>query len=67
MLPGPDIELAAVDDTRKLEQDGKPATNPHSITRSNIHVITGVFPQSLVTDTAGQEVTMFSYIHSLDE
>ena len=62
LLPGPDIQLAAVDDTRELEQNGKPATDPHPITRGNIHVITGVFPQGLDRDTAGHKFIKWNII-----
>lgn len=46
-LPCPDVQFAAVDDTRQLKEDRKPATNPDSITGGDVHVITGVFSQSL--------------------
>lgn len=46
-LPGTNIQFAAVDDARELKQNGKPAANPHPITRGDIHVVTGVFPQGL--------------------
>lgn len=59
-LPGADIQLAAVDDTRKLKQDGKPATNPNPITRGNIHVITGVFPQGLDRDAGEDKFKKFN-------
>lgn len=53
-LPSPDIQLAAVDDTGELKQDGKPAPNPHAVSRSHVHVVTGVFPQGLHKDTNPQ-------------
>lgn len=45
--PGPHIQFAAVDDAGELKQDGKPASHPRPVTRSHVHVVTGVLPQSL--------------------
>ena len=41
-LPGPDVQLAPVDDAGELEEDGEPAPHPHPVLRGHIHVITGV-------------------------
>lgn len=45
--PRPHIQLAAVDDARELKEDGKPASHPHPVAGGDVHVVTGVLPQSL--------------------
>lgn len=60
LLPGSDIQLAAVDDARELKQDGKPASDPDPITRSNVHVVTGVFPQGLDADASCAFIELLS-------
>lgn len=42
-LPCPYIQLASINDTGELKQDGEPASDPDSVARSHIHVITCVF------------------------
>ena len=46
-LPGPDIQLASVNDAGELKEDGEPASDPDSVTRSHVHVIACVFLQHL--------------------
>lgn len=50
VLPGPYIQLAAVDDAGQLKEDREPASHPHPVPWGHVHVITGVLPQSLGTD-----------------
>ena len=49
--PGPDVQLAAVDDAGQLKQDGEPPPHPHAVAGGDVHVITGVLPEGLQTHT----------------
>ena len=50
VLPGSDVQVAAVDNAGQLKEDGEPASHPHPVPRGHVHVVTGVLPQSLGTD-----------------
>lgn len=50
LSPGPDVQLAPVDDAGELKQDGEPASYPHPVLGRYIHVIAGVVLEGLPRD-----------------
>ena len=59
LSPGPDVQLAPVDDAGELKQDGEPASHPHPVLGRYIHVITGVVLEGLPRDMEEVETKEF--------